>query len=112
MEDPMVNERSQVNGTPPGAGSSVALGLVLGALVGAGIALLLAPATGKETRRRLTDAGRRWSGAARNTLDQARDAANNLKQDAKSALEAGRESFEDSQRSREPRPAAPSELKG
>ena len=102
MEGQTVNENPQVNGTSRGAGSTVAMGFVLGALVGAGIALLLAPGTGKETRRRLADAGRRWGSAARSKLDQARNAANDLKQDAKSALKAGREAFEHGQKSHEP----------
>ena len=91
------------NGNSPGTGSSVALGFVLGALVGAGAALLLAPRTGKETRRRLADAGRGWGDAARGKLDQVRDTANDLKRDAKSALEAGREAFEHGRKSHEPR---------
>ena len=107
----MNENRQHDDGTSRGAGSSVAIGFVLGALVGAGIALLLAPGTGKETRRRLTDAGRRWSVAARSKFEQARDTANDLKRDAKSALEAGREAFERGQTSHEPRPASRTELK-
>lgn len=97
-----MNENPQVNGASRGAGSSVATGFVLGALVGAGIALLLAPGTGKATRQRLADAGRRWGGAARHKLDQARDLADDLKEDAKSALEVGRETVERGQRAHEP----------
>jgi gas vesicle protein len=106
-----MNENPQVNGTPAGAGSSVAMGFVLGALVGAGVALLLAPGTGKETRRRVANAGRRLGNAARRKYDQALDTANDLKQDAKSALIAGREAFEHGQKSREPSPASLTELK-
>jgi gas vesicle protein len=84
MEGPIMNE-SHLVGTGRGDGSSVALGFVLGAVVGAGIALLLAPATGMETRQRIADAGRRWRGAAR-------DLAEDLRQEAKSVLEtAGRD---------------------
>ena len=106
-----MNENPQVHATPGRAGSSVAVGFVLGALVGAGIALLLAPEAGKEARRRLADAGRRWGGAARGKLDQARDTVNDLKQEAKSALEAGREAFEHEQKPQEPRPVSRAELK-
>jgi gas vesicle protein len=105
MEGLKVNENPQVNGTPGGSGSSMAMGLVLGAVVGAGIALLLAPASGRETRGRLADAGRRWGGAALDKLDQARTTVTDLKQDATSALEAGREAFEHGQKSHVPRPA-------
>ncbi len=38
--------------------SDLLLGLLIGAAVGAGVALLLAPAPGGETRRRLGDAAR------------------------------------------------------
>jgi gas vesicle protein len=99
MEDPNMNEKQQGQGIADGIGPSVAIGFVLGALVGAGIALLLAPATGKETRRRVADVGRKWSGAARDKFDQARDIAEDLKQDAQSALDAGREAFEKSRKS-------------
>lgn len=106
-----MNENPQGRGIPAGAGSSTVMGFVLGALIGAGIGLLLAPATGKETRQRLANAGRRWGGVARIKLDQARNAANDLQQDAKAALDAGREAFDQSRNSREPRPAPQSELK-
>jgi gas vesicle protein len=113
MEGLIMNENPQGNGASRGAGSSVAMGFVLGALVGAGIALLLAPGSGRETRQRLADAGRRWGGAARSKLDEAREAANDLQQDAKSALRAGREAFEHRRHnSDEPRPTSPAELKG
>jgi gas vesicle protein len=101
-----MRENPNVNGTWPGAGPSAAMGFVLGALVGAGIALLLAPGTGKETRHRLADAGRRWGGAARSKFDQVRDTANDLKQDAKAALEAGREAFEQSSKAERAAPIA------
>ena len=103
---------NQFNGAPRGTGTSVVMGVVFGALVGAGIALLLAPGTGRDTRRRLADTGRRWGGSARNKFDQARNTASDLKQDAKSALVAGREAFKRGQESREPLPTSGTELKG
>lgn len=106
-----MNDNPRVNGPQGGAGSSVAMGFVLGAVIGAGVALLLAPRTGKETRQRLADAGRRWGGAARSKLDQARDTAKDLKRDVKSALDAGREAFESGQKSEEPRPQSRIERK-
>jgi gas vesicle protein len=105
MEGLTVNRNPQVNRTMGGAGS-VAMGFAFGALVGAGVALLLAPGSGRETRQRLADAGRRWGGAARSKLDQVRDTANDLSQDARSALDAGLEAFEQSQKSHEPRPGS------
>ena len=73
------------------------IGFALGALVGAGVALLLAPASGERTRRRLGNAARRMSRDARHTIDEARetmtDAASGLGADVKSAMQAGREAF-------------------
>lgn len=107
-----MNENPQINRTSLGAGLSIATGFVLGAVVGAGIALLLAPETGKETRRRLADAGGRLSDAARSKFDQARDTANDLKHNAKSALDGALHAFEAGQKPREPRADSRTEQKG
>jgi len=108
-ENPQVNRR--VTGTTGSTGATVAMGFVLGALVGAGMALLVAPGTGKDTRKRLVATGRRWSAAARSTFQNARDTASDLKQDAMSAVEAGREAFEENRKSQEPSPASRIERK-
>jgi len=86
-----MNENPQSSRSPIGP---VAIGIVLGAVLGAGIALLLAPATGEETRRRITDAGRKVGGAARRHVGRALDTAGDLQQSTSSALKAGREAFE------------------
>lgn len=106
-----MNDHPQSNGTSRGAGSSGVMGFVLGALVGAGIALLLAPRTGKETRRGLADAGRRWGGAVRDALGQAAETVNDLAQDAEAALDAGREAFEEGRESQDPpSPSGPARM--
>ena len=97
-----MNEHSNFNGMP--RGGSMAMGVLFGAVVGAGIALLLAPGSGKETRQRIADASRRWRGAARNRLHQLKETADDFKHDAKSALDAGREAYEYSRKSRESSP--------
>ena len=70
------------------------IGFALGAAVGAGIALMLAPASGEVTRRRIGSAARRMGRDAGHTLDDARDtvmeAASGVRGGLKSALEAGR----------------------
>jgi len=109
MEDLTMSENQSINGN---AVASVAMGFVLGALVGAGVALLLAPQSGKDTRQQLADTGRRLGNAARSKLDQTRDTVNDLKQDAKAALAAGRETFERDQSSREPHSSVQTTLKG
>ena len=86
------------------------IGFALGALVGGGIALLLAPASGERTRRRLGNAARRVSRDARHTLEDARatmtEAAGELGADVKSAIHAGREAFRPDGEPHEPRPAS------
>jgi len=86
-----------MNQNPQSSRSSigpVAIGIVLGAVLGAGLALLLAPATGEETRRRIADAGQKLGGAARRHVGRALDTAGDLQQSTTSALKAGREAFE------------------
>lgn len=48
-----------------GRGRSFAAGLVIGGLVGAGLALLLAPQAGEDTRRDIARRARRLAGDAR-----------------------------------------------
>jgi gas vesicle protein len=72
---------------------SMLMALSLGALVGAGLALLLAPDSGKNTRRRLASTARRWSTNAANTLGEARNTVAELGSDAKSAIKVGQDAF-------------------
>lgn len=57
-------------GSDMGHGSSNMTGFFMGALVGAGLALLLAPASGGETRRRITDTARRFGETAKEKVDE------------------------------------------
>jgi gas vesicle protein len=79
------------------------MGFALGAVVGAGLALLLAPDSGKRTRQRLASTARRWSENAEHTIDQARDTVAELGTDASSALKAGQEAFLHDRATRESR---------
>ena len=72
---------------------STLIGFAIGAVVGAGLALLLAPNSGRKTRQRLASTARRWSNRAEETFDQARDTVADLGSDAKSALKAGQDAF-------------------
>ncbi len=87
-----MNERTYYDGGPRVASSNRS-SFVLGALVGAGIALLLAPATGGDTRRRIGATARRWGGAARDKLNEAGHAAKGIRESAQSAIDAGREAY-------------------
>jgi gas vesicle protein len=87
---------------PSNSGSTL-MGFAIGAAVGAGLALLLAPESGKKTRQRLASAARRWSNSAGETFDQARDAVADLGTDAKSAIKAGQDAFQLDRATRESR---------
>lgn len=78
-------------------GSNSAMAFVLGTVIGAGVALLFAPATGTETRRRIKETSRRWSTNVKDGIkegvDQTRGRIGDLKQDARAAMHAGRDAF-------------------
>jgi gas vesicle protein len=80
---------NQMTRKAPPAGS-----LVLGALVGAGIALLLAPATGKDVRRHVGTTAKRVGGNAKGVIGKARQTINGLKQDAQASMQRGISTFE------------------
>lgn len=62
-------------------------GLILGAVIGAGVALLTTPQPGRKTRRRLRKAARRVRGTATDRLD---DIAGELKGKVDEAVELAR----------------------
>ena len=71
---------SSNNGSSSGA---VLVAFALGAIAGAAVALLYAPATGEETRRRLAEKAR-----------ESRDRAKEMASDLTSAVERGRDAFD------------------
>ncbi len=68
--------------------------LVMGALVGAGIALLLAPATGRDVRKRLGTTAKKVGGNAKGVIGKARQTLNGVKQDARASMRRGIDTFE------------------
>jgi gas vesicle protein len=96
-----MNDASDSRGTS-NLGSTV-LGFALGAAVGAGLALLLAPDSGKRTRERLASTARHLTESAGETIDQARDTVAELGTDAKSAIKAGQDAFLHDRATRESR---------
>lgn len=70
------------------------LGVALGAAVGAGAALLLAPTSGARTRDRIRLAAREWSRRAAESIGDAREVVTSLGEDARTAVRAGQESFQ------------------
>jgi gas vesicle protein len=67
---------------------------VLGALTGAAVALLFAPATGEETRELLGQKAREGKLKAREAVDQGREFYRSQREHLATAVERGREAFE------------------
>ena len=77
-----------------GGAGTVVIAFVLGAVTGAAVALLMAPTTGEETRRLLAQRAREGRERASEAARQARDFASRQKQTFSSAIERGREAYE------------------
>lgn len=67
---------------------------VIGALTGAAVALLFAPATGEATRDYLGQKARDGKNKARDAVDQGREYYNSQRENLATAVERGREAFE------------------
>lgn len=68
-----MNENPYVNDDTSKSGMAGMSGFMLGALVGAGVALLFAPAAGSDTRRKLGDTAKRLGSAARDKFQEGKD---------------------------------------
>ena len=75
-----------------GAGS-VLLAFLLGAAAGAAVALMFAPASGKDTREYLSDRAREGREKATDAARQARDTLNRQRESLSSAIERGRQAY-------------------
>ena len=79
-------------------GGSVMLAFVMGAVTGAAVALLFAPAAGEDTREYLGKRARegrdRARDAARDATDQGREYFQRQRDTVTSAIERGREAFQ------------------
>jgi gas vesicle protein len=76
-----------------GAGS-VMLAFVVGALTGAAVALLFAPASGEETREYLGQKARESRDRARDAVEQSREFYQRNREGVATAIERGREAFQ------------------
>jgi gas vesicle protein len=76
-----------------GAGT-VMLAFIVGAMTGAAVALLFAPATGEETRDYLGKKAREGASKARDAVDQGREFYRNQRETITSAIDRGREAFQ------------------
>jgi gas vesicle protein len=76
-----------------GAGG-VMVAFMLGAIAGAAVALLVAPATGEETRRKLGEKAREGRDKASEAARQGREFLRNQRDGLSTAFERGKEAFE------------------
>jgi gas vesicle protein len=84
-----------------GAGT-VVVAFVLGAITGAAVALLVAPATGEETRRLLAEKAREGREKAGEAARQGRELWNRQKETLATAFERGREAYNQARTSTPP----------
>jgi gas vesicle protein len=82
------------------AAGTVILAFVLGAITGAAVALLMAPASGEEVRRILSDKAREGADRARGMADQGRELWNRQRDTIATAFERGREAYEEARGTR------------
>jgi hypothetical protein len=73
----------------------LSLGVIAGALVGAGVALLFAPQSGEETREHLANRARRLGSRADASWDDLRDELRRLRRRSRRAATRGRWKVED-----------------
>jgi gas vesicle protein len=76
-----------------GAGG-VMVAFMLGAIAGAAVALLVAPATGEETRRKLGERAREGRDKASEAARQSREFLRNQREGISTAFERGKEAFD------------------
>lgn len=93
------------------AAGTVIVAFVLGAVTGAAVALLMAPASGEETRRILSDKAREGRDRAEEAARQGREFLNRQRDTVSSAIERGREAYNQARGVSSPQaPGAPDTL--
>lgn len=75
-------------------GSSIMIAFVVGALTGAAVAFLFAPASGEETREFLGQKAREGKEKARDAMDQGREYYARQRENLVTAVDRGREAFQ------------------
>jgi gas vesicle protein len=76
-----------------GAAGTIVVAFVLGAITGAAVALLMAPASGEETRRLLAEKAKESRDKASDAARQGREFLNRQRDTFVSAIDKGREAY-------------------
>jgi gas vesicle protein len=84
MKEELANEKKEV---------SILLPFVIGGLVGAGVALLLAPKSGKELRKDISDLASDTREKIAVTIDKGKELYEGSRSAVKNALDAGKSAF-------------------
>ena len=84
MKEELVNEKKEV---------SILLPFVIGGLVGAGVALLLAPKSGKELRKDISDLASDTREKIAVTIDKGKELYEGSRSAVKNAIDAGKSAF-------------------
>jgi gas vesicle protein len=77
-----------------GSAGQVIVAFAVGALAGAAVALLYAPATGEETRRRLAERARDGREQAESLAREGREFIQRQRENISTAVDRGREAFQ------------------
>jgi len=91
-----------------GGAGTVVVAFMLGAITGAAVALLLAPASGEETRRILTEKAKEGREKASDAARQSREFINRQKDQLSTAIDRGREAYNQARTSAQPGPTGES----
>lgn len=83
------------NGNHSGGLGKVITGLVVGSVVGAAVSLLMAPASGEETRRKIKDEVNGIQKKARLTAEEVEEKGREIVGEAKGSLENAKENIVD-----------------
>ena len=81
-----------------GNSGNVLAAFVIGAVAGAAVALLYAPAPGEETRRKLAERAREGREKAETLAREGRDFVNRQRETLSTAVERGRQAFEEARK--------------
>ena len=81
-----------------GSAATVVLAFLVGAISGAALALMFAPATGEETRKFLKDKAREGRDRAADAMEKGREVVKEGREALSEAFERGREVYERTRR--------------